>query len=64
MNTGSEASEQIIQVMLQGTEIALRLTGSATKNMAAMLYAYQNIKAKLHLENVEGRQGATNIQYF
>ncbi|MEX1377689.1 MAG: PcfB family protein [Eubacteriales bacterium] len=39
MNHGGEASEQIVRIMLEGTEVALKLTGSATKNVAAALYA-------------------------
>lgn len=39
MSTSSDAAEQIVRIGLEGTEIALRLTGSAAKNIAAMLYA-------------------------
>lgn len=39
MNTSGDAAEQIVRMSLEGTEIALRLSGAAAKNIAAMLYA-------------------------
>lgn len=39
MNTSGDAAEQIVRLSLEGTEVALKITGSAAKNVAAMLYA-------------------------
>lgn len=39
MNTSGDAAEQIVRMSLEGTEVALRLSGAAAKNIAAMLYA-------------------------
>ena len=35
MNNTGDAAEQIVRMSLEGTEVALRLTGSAAKNIAA-----------------------------
>lgn len=39
MYNSGDAAEQVVQISLEGTEVALKLTGSAAKNIAAMLYA-------------------------
>lgn len=39
MYNSGDAAEQIVRISLEGTEVALKLTGSAAKNIAAMLYA-------------------------
>lgn len=39
MNTSGDAAEQIVRLSLEGTEVALKITGAAAKNVAAMLYA-------------------------
>lgn len=39
MNNSGDAAEQVVRFSLEGTEVALKLTGSAAKNVAAMLYA-------------------------
>ncbi len=39
MNNSGDAAEQIVRMSLEGTEVALRLTGSAAKNIAVALYA-------------------------
>ena len=39
MCNSGDAAEQIVRISLEGTEVALKLTGSAAKNIAAMLYA-------------------------
>lgn len=38
MNNSGDAAEQIVRISLDGAEVALRLTGSAAKNIAAALY--------------------------
>ena len=36
MNTGGEAADQMVRMMLSGGEVAVRLSGSAIKNLAAI----------------------------
>lgn len=38
MNTGGDAAEQVVRLSLDGVDVALRLTGSAAKNMAILIY--------------------------
>ena len=35
MNNSGDAAEQVVRLSLEGTEVALKLTGSAAKNVAA-----------------------------
>ena len=39
MYNSGDAAEQVVRISLEGTEVALKLTGSAAKNIAAMIYA-------------------------
>lgn len=39
MNTSGDAAEQIVRLSLEGVEVAAKITGSAAKNIAAMIYA-------------------------
>lgn len=39
MNTGGEAADQMVRMMLSGGEVAVRLSGSAIKNLAAISLA-------------------------
>ena len=56
MNSSGDAAESIVRMSLQGTEVALRITGSATKNVIAALYALsqdkQKVKGRTKLENM------------
>ena len=56
MNTSSDAAEQIVRMSLQGAEVALKITGSGAKNIAAMLIAIakdqQKVKGKTSLTNM------------
>ena len=56
MNTSGDAAEQIVRLSLEGTEVALKLTGSAAKHIAAMLYAALKNKDK---NKTKGRQRLT-----
>ena len=38
MTNSGDAAEQIVRMSLEGTEVALRLSGSAAKNIAVALY--------------------------
>ena len=56
MNTSGDAAESVVRMSLQGTEVALKLTGSAAKNIAALLYAiYKNKK------QTKGKTTLTNM---
>lgn len=46
MNSSSDAAETIVRMSLQGTEIALRVTGTAAKNIGAILMAVSKDKTK------------------
>ena len=46
MNSSGDAAEQVVRLSLEGTEVALRLTGSAAKNIAAALYTILKNKDK------------------
>ena len=39
MNNSGDAAEQIVRFGFEGAEVALKITGAAAKNIAAMLYA-------------------------
>ena len=46
--SGGDSAEQIVHIMFQGMDIALRLTGAATKNLAQLLImATKNEKVKV-----------------
>ena len=38
MNTSGEAADQVMRMMLNGTEVLVKLTGSGAKNAAVLLY--------------------------
>lgn len=56
MSEGSEAAEQVVRMMLSGGEVAVRLTGSAMKNGAALLLAlrknHKKVYGKVHLTKI------------
>ena len=56
MNTSGDAAEQIVRLSLEGTEVALKLTGSAAKNIAAMIYTILKNRDK---NKTKGRQRLT-----
>ena len=55
MNSG-EAAESVVRMSLQGTEVALKITGEAAKNVAALMYAIyrgrKRTKGKTKLEKM------------
>ena len=53
MNASGDAAEQIIRFSLEGAEIALKITGAAAKNIAAMIYAIVKNRDKA---KTKGRQ--------
>lgn len=56
MNSSGDAAEQVVRLSLEGTEVALRLTGSAAKNIAAAIYAVLKNRDKT---KTRGRQRLT-----
>jgi hypothetical protein len=53
MNPGADAAETMFRLVLQGTEVFVKLTGSGAKNLAALLYRYAQGDKRL--------KGATNL---
>ena len=58
MNNSGEAAEQIVKMSLEGTEVALKLTGSAAKNIAAGIYAVMKNRDK---NKLKGKQRLTSM---
>ena len=56
MNNSGDAAEQVVRMSLEGTEVALKLTGAAAKNIAAALYAVYKNRDK---NKIRGRQRLT-----
>ena len=56
MNNSGDAAEQIVRISLEGTEVALKLTGSAAKNIAAAIYTVLKNRDK---NKIKGRQRLT-----
>lgn len=56
MNAGGDAAEQVVRLSLEGFEVAVRLSGSASKNIAVLLAAAlkqeQKTKGKARLSNM------------
>ncbi len=50
---GGEAADQLVRMMLTGTEVAVRLSGSAAKNVLALSFAlaksHRRISGKINL---------------
>ena len=48
MNYGSDPADQIVRFTLEGTEVALKLSGLAAKNFALFVYAVLKDQKKTH----------------
>ena len=46
MNTGGEASEQIVRMSLEGFEVAAKITGAGAKNIAIRCIPFSKKKRK------------------
>ena len=57
MNTGDSA-EQVVRLSLEGTEVALRLSGAAAKNIAAAIYTVYKNRDKT---KIKGKQKLTSM---
>ena len=58
MTNSGDAAEQVVGLSLEGTEVALRLTGSAAKNIAAALYT---IYKDRDTRKIKGQQKLTSM---
>ena len=58
MNTSGDAAEQIVRMSLEGVEVAAKITGSAAKNIAVMIYTILKNKDK---SKTKGRQRLTSM---
>ena len=56
MNNSGDAAEQVVRLSLEGAEVALKLSGSAAKNIAAAIYAVMKNRDK---NKIKGRQRLT-----
>lgn len=56
MNTSGEAADQVMRMMLNGTEVLIKLTGSGAKNAAVLLFSVlrqqKKTKGKARLESM------------
>lgn len=56
MNTTSDAAEQVVRLMLNGVEVAAKITGSGAKELAVMVYAIMRDQKK-----TKGKTRLTNL---
>lgn len=56
MNNGGDAAEQIVRLSLEGFEVAVRLTGSAAKNIAILLASVLKRRSASRIRH-EGKHG-------
>jgi hypothetical protein len=62
MNTGSESAEQMVRIMFQGVEVALKLGGSGVKNLAQLIYASVRNEKNLNTRSGEVRKIASLLR--
>jgi len=62
MNTGSESAEQMVRIMFQGVEVALKLGGSGVKNLAQLIYASVRSEKNLNTRSGEVRKIASLLR--
>ena len=58
MNTSGDAAEQVVRLGLEGAEVAAKVTGSAAKEVAALLFAALKNRDK---SKIKGRQRLTSM---
>lgn len=65
MNSSSDAAESVVRMSLQGTEVALRITGSAAKELTAIFLAlsknFKKIKGKTSLSKILKSGGESKV---
>ena len=56
MSTQAEAADQVVKIMLEGSEHAIKIAGAGAKQIAALLYAIlrdqKRTKGKVRLANM------------
>lgn len=62
MNTGSESAEQMVRIMFQGVEVALKLGGSGVKNLAQLIYASVRSEKNLNTRSGEVKKIASLLR--
>ena len=64
---GGEAADQLVRMMLSGSEVAVRLGGSALKNMLALTMALaknnKTISGKINLGKMLRETGSPPVPY-
>lgn len=58
MNTSGDAAEQVVRLSLEGVEVAAKITGSAAKEITALLYAALKNRDK---NKIKGKQRLTSM---
>ena len=58
MNPSGDAAEQVVRLSLEGVEVAAKITGSAAKEVAALLYAALKNRDK---NKIKGKQSLTSM---
>ena len=56
MNYGSDPADQIVRFTLEGTEVALKLSGLAAQSFALCVYEVVNDRKKTHGKTSDGRR--------
>ncbi|MGF6990536.1 hypothetical protein M2150_001801 [Lachnospiraceae bacterium PM6-15] len=57
MNTSGDAAEQVVRLSLEGVEVAAKISGSAAKNIAAMIYTILKNRDKNQLKGRQRLEG-------
>lgn len=52
---GGEAADQLVRMMLSGSEVAVRLSGSAIKNMLALTMRWQKTTRPFPVKSIWSR---------
>ena len=58
MNPSGDAAEQVVRLSLEGVEVAAKITGSAAKEVAALLYAALKNR---DTNKIKGKQSLTSM---
>ena len=58
MTTSGDAAEQVVRLSLEGVEVAAKITGTAAKEVAALLFAALKNKSK---NKIKGKQRLTSM---
>ena len=64
MNTSGDAAESIVRMSLQGLEVAVRLSGSGAKNVAALMIAILKDQQKVRQDLLICLNLVKNLKYL